>query len=378
MISHVYMNDKQARHKKKHGSPAPFRNILPYVATGFLVVVLFWGVDSIKKDSSAKKQWEPSVVVPDEPAKKKDWTQKLRVAPSVHDEKDRPDDATEESCPMPTGNWGHTCDRELIIEGPCNGKCMLKARCQDVKEKFKDTTFEYNEGRTLEIKNVNGLLCTIEDGSPACGVNFHGNMASKNCKNYIPRRHEVMHDGLYAPSREDELNKESIPSKNGREGEPDHNGKWDDDNDDEEEEEEQKYKKKKTKMLEDEDMDAPGPRWSKDSRSRYDDNREDNTPARYRGSHNRNDMDSNGEYQPRRKSHEEEYRPNRNKHKSSSKYDDDDELHRKAQNWNYEQTDRRSTRHMHDDDDDADEGDSMLRGATTKRRRNRYDNDYEN
>lgn len=39
-------------------------------------------------------------------------------------------------CASFAGNWAHTCDRDLLVEGPCNGKCMLKARCKDLKEKF--------------------------------------------------------------------------------------------------------------------------------------------------------------------------------------------------------------------------------------------------
>ena len=366
MINQMYMNSKQRRPRQTNSDLV--RTLSPYVATAVLVVVLFWGVDSIKADRSGKKQWEPAEIVPQPPTKQRDWTQKLSTTTGAYEDKNRPDDATEESCPMPVGNWGHTCDRELVIEGPCNGKCLLKARCQDVKEKFSDTTFEYSEGRTLEIKNVNGLLCTIEDGSPSCGVNFHGNMALKNCKGYIPRRHEVVPDGKFAPPRE-HANIDNTKQKS-----------WDtnDEAEEEEEEEETKLRPYRSKNYENEDFDEPAPRSPRKSRSRYEeDDWEDNTRGRshrFRERSNKYAMDDDeDEYLPRKKSHEDEYQSARSipGRKYSGRYDDEREAPRKSRNWDYEpEMDRRSSRRSYDDDDD----DSMLRGAT-RRRRSRFDDD---
>lgn len=357
MINHLYM---QSHNKRRNKNQDLLRTSAPYVATALLVIVLFWGVDSIKHDGH-KRQSEPGDVVRPT-ARGKDWTQKLSTVPS-YDDKNRPDDRTDGSCPMPTGNWGHTCDRELVIEGPCNGKCMLKARCQDVKEKFKETTFEYAEGRRLEIKNVNGLLCTIEDGSPSCGVNFHGNMALKNCDGYIPRRHETMHDGLYAPPPEDETTKNKWD-------EPDH-GMPDDD--DEPEEDDYKYKKNKynKNKYDDDDYDDPPQR---NRRRKYDDDDDDFKRSSYKRPSRYEDHDEQ-EYKPRKRSYDDDVAPRRTARwmeddfdsgKRNRGYDaDTDSFRRPAP---------RTTRRYDDDDDD--DNDRMLRGAP-KRRPRRYDDDDE-
>jgi len=210
-MNHMYM---QSNRRKSKNSDY-IRYYAPYGIVALVVIVLFWGVDSIKQDTE-RRQYEPSELV--QPETGKDWTHKLSTAATYTDDKERPDDDTAAACPLPTGNWAHTCDRDLLVEGPCNGKCMLKARCKDLKEKFAETTLEYNEGRQLEAKNVNGLLCVIEDGTPSCGVNFHGNLALKNCIGYIPRRHEVMEDGLYADKEGD---KEKDKDKEHYQEEPD-------------------------------------------------------------------------------------------------------------------------------------------------------------
>jgi hypothetical protein len=95
-------------------------------------------------------------------------------------------------CPTPTGNWANTCYAAITIEGPCNGRCLLKATCRNLNKKTQETTMEYAQRQILDLKNVNGLLCrVVDDGPPQCGMNFHGNLAVKNCgRDTIPMRKE--------------------------------------------------------------------------------------------------------------------------------------------------------------------------------------------
>lgn len=163
----------------------------------FVILALYFmrslGTDIRREQTEWKKEASA--------AKEKDWTHKISIG--AMPKQDRPDDDTWDQCPTPIGNWAHTCHSEIVIQGPCNGKCLLVAKCQDLDKKEQATTFEYNEGVTVEIKNVNGLLCRTEGVS--CGVNFHGNLMMKNCKDgHTPQRHENRPDGIYIKSKDED------------------------------------------------------------------------------------------------------------------------------------------------------------------------------
>jgi hypothetical protein len=374
----------QSNKHRKNKNADWIRTYAPYIATAALVIVLFWGVDSIKQDGQ-QKQWQQPLEVVKPP---RDWTHKLSTA-APYDDKNRQDDHTHNSCPLPTGNWAHTCDREITVEGPCSGKCLLKARCQDVKEKFKETTFEYNEGRRLEIKNVNGLLCSIEDGSPSCGVNFHGNLALKNCgtQGYIPRRHEFLPDGLYAPAADD---KDKDQDKNDYDKDPD-DDRYDYEKDnDEYEDYGPKYNKKRSRRSEEDDYterrSTRRNRRDDDEYPRRRDEDDDEEPPYKPRTNRRRDEDTDDwpaqppapPPRPRKRSFDD-YDTNRGTtFKSRRSYDEEPDRRRSY----YDADDRRKSRFRQNFDEDdvpEDDDDRMLRGpkddARPKRRRPRYDDD---
>eukprot|EP00906_Rhabdomonas_costata_P021147 RCo030721 len=216
--NNLYMVSMMARRRSRRWDF--LQTVLPYAAIGLLLVVLFIGVDSLNKDRVAAASTVGTI--PEEAPDadfRRDWTHKLSLRKD--DDDARPDDENIAQCPTPLGNWANTCRKVVVIEGPCNGKCLLKAVCEDLRFKFKDTTFEYNEGTTVEIKNVNGLLCKLDtDGAPICGVNFHGNIASKNCLGYVPRRHETNPTGAPEGDTEGESEEGDFPKTNPRKESP--------------------------------------------------------------------------------------------------------------------------------------------------------------
>ena len=124
----------------------------------------------------------------------RDWTHKLSMDAAPVRTKYARNEAT---CPTPTGNWINTCFENIRVEGPCQGRCLLKAKCKNMDKKPQETSFEYREYEDIAIKNVNGLLCKEEDGMASCGMNFHGNLAVKNCADgEIPFRRETHPRGL--------------------------------------------------------------------------------------------------------------------------------------------------------------------------------------
>eukprot|EP00667_Euglena_gracilis_P006733 EG_transcript_6796 len=222
---HVYMMGLRPR---PNGQRQLLRQYGPYALITVVIGVMFWWAQGVKRDlqqehaallrpvpptrpvvARAMDEWTPpttedtapGAAAPradaEAPLPKKDWTHQIVVRPTRHD---APDDDTAASCPTPTGNWQHTCRRNILIEGPCSRKCLLTAVCLDVHNQLQNTTFEYPEGQPLEVKNINGLLCrTQPDGSVACGLNFHGNVARKNCPGYVPTRRETLAGCLAAP-----------------------------------------------------------------------------------------------------------------------------------------------------------------------------------
>ena len=127
MINHLYM---QSNKHRKNKNADWIRTYAPYIATAALVIVLFWGVDSIKQDGQQKQWQQPLEVrcaaaffksriprpgeIPTASAEldfqvvkpPRDWTHKLSTA-APYDDKNRQDDHTHNSCPLPTGTYIH-------------------------------------------------------------------------------------------------------------------------------------------------------------------------------------------------------------------------------------------------------------------------------